>query len=103
MAGKVWHAEHEAAKVEGCALCHPEDGSASSTTNEGKEQEPTPTLRFITCGEHPPYSRCYIQDDGTHLQRDSCICDENPKEDCPIDLHRYHAGKGLKGESTLHA
>ena len=23
MAGKIWHAEHEAAKVEGCALCNP--------------------------------------------------------------------------------
>ncbi len=67
-----------------------------SPSNEGEKQK---VLRYIECDQHPPY--CYLQDDGTHLQRDSCICGffENP--DCPINLHRYWAGKGQTGESRL--
>lgn len=75
--------------------------SVSDPTNEGEEQEPT--LRFIKCDEHSAYPNCYIQDDGTHLDRDSCICGDNPKEECPIDLHRRQAVRGSTGESTLHA
>lgn len=76
----------------------PTESSCSSTTNEDEKQK---VLRYIECDQHPPRIYCYVQDDGTHLQRDSCICGffENPG--CPIDLHRYYAGKSSTGESRL--
>ncbi len=83
----------------------PPDSACFSTTNEGEKQEATPILRLIECGEHASdYSAsCYIQDDGTHLQGDVCICGPFPKEECPLDLHRHVAARGFTGESGLHA
>ncbi len=81
----------------------PTESSSFPTTNEGEEQKPAPTLRFIKCGEHLPYLYCYLQDDGAHLQKDSCVCGSFPKEECPLDLHRWQAVRGFTGDSVIHA
>lgn len=76
------------------------EGSCSSPTNEGEKQK---VLRYIPCDEgHGSSQYCYIQDDGTHLQRDSCTCGFFESVDCVLDLHRYHAGLGFTGESRLY-
>lgn len=74
----------------------PIESSCSSTTNEDAKQEPTLTLRFIRCDEHPSTRSqfCYIQDDGSHRKRDICVCGTSPKEECPLDLHRWQAVRG---------
>ncbi len=80
----------------------PPEGSCSSTTNEGEKQKPF--LRYISCGEHPPFAFCYLQDDGTtHVQKIVCVCGTYPKEECPIDLHRRQAVGTFTGQSGLFA
>lgn len=77
----------------------PPEGSCSSTTNEGEKQKPY--LRYIECDQHPPYNFCYLQDDGTHVQKIVCVCGTYPRADCPIDLHRRQADGRFAGESGL--
>lgn len=80
----------------------PSEGSCSSTTNEGEKQEVF--LRYISCGDHPPFAFCYLQDDGTtHVQKNVCVCGTYPSEDCPIDLHRRQAVGTFAGQSGLFA
>lgn len=51
MAGEIWHAEHEAAKVEGCALCYPEEDRQHAATQTFVDGLNVPQERCLRCQE----------------------------------------------------
>lgn len=54
MAGEIWHAEHEAAKVEGCALCYPDVDDQGTISDERKAA----SVQAFEDGLRVPQERC---------------------------------------------
>jgi hypothetical protein len=61
--------------------------------NEGKPGD------LVLCGcKSPGSGRCWLQDDGSHVDGDRCWCRLRPHPRCPVDAHRKVRPRGwLRG------